>query len=165
MLTCIGSVNDIDAAKLFHFFQIARNYAFFLESSRKIAEDLGRHRSTVDRETVRNGDGGACCWKKAREKASKHRSAASSKPRRTGLEQWSLVEEKPEPGWNPEQVSGRLRREGGPRGGRRPCLHLRRRGKKPNWKGGPVPNRTGNSERTRRRRVEKGADSQAIGRS
>ena len=86
-------------------------------SNRRIAEDLGRRRSTGDRETARNGDGGAYCWKKAREKAAKRRSDASSKPRRTSLEQWSLVGEKPELGWSPEQVSGRLRKEGQPTAG------------------------------------------------
>ena len=73
-----------------------------------------------------------------------------------------MVEERLAEGWSPEQVAGRLRKEGEPMAGR-PWIyrhvhedrkaggdlwrHLRRRGKKPNWKGGAHAGRVDISER------------------
>ena len=84
----------------------------------KISEYFGRHRSSGDRETARNGGGQAYCSMRDREKASKRRSAASSKSRRKEPDQWSLGEQKPDLGWRVEPVSVRPRGEGLPTAGR-----------------------------------------------
>ena len=104
----------------------------------------------------------------AQGKAEGRRSAASSVPRRMTPDLWRMVEERLAEGWSPEQISGRLRKEGHPMAGRqwiqrhvhadrraggRLWRHLRRRGKRPNRKGGAhagrghIPGRVDISER------------------
>ncbi len=83
-------------------------------------------------------------------------------------ELWRMAEERLAEGWSPEQVAGRLRKEGEPmagwewiyrhvradrKAGGGLWRHLRRRGRKPNWKGGRhsgrgrIPGRVDISER------------------
>ena len=103
-----------------------------------------RHRSDY-RELKRNRGGRGYRYKQAQGTAVQRRREASSTARKMTGEQWSLVEEKLDEGWSPEQVSGRLAydgqvqvspewiyhgvREDRRRGGRL-YLKLRQRGKK-----------------------------------
>jgi transposase, IS30 family len=77
-----------------------------------IARALGRHRSTIGRELQRNTrkDGGyrACT---AQERANGRRSRSRRNWHFTDQD-WSVVNEKLEELWSPEQISGRLRRLG-----------------------------------------------------
>ena len=81
----------------------------------------------------------------------RRRGAAPSVPRKMTPELWRMVEERLVRGWSPERVSGRLRLEGHQVAGRQWIYrhvhadrraggglwrHLRRRGKRPNRKGG-----------------------------
>ncbi len=81
----------------------------------------------------------------------RRRGAAPSVPRKMTPELWRMVEERLVRGWSPERVSGRLRLEGHQVAGRQWIQrhvhadrraggglwrHLRRRGKRPNRKGG-----------------------------
>ncbi len=117
-----------------------------------IAARLGRDRSSVWRELRRNaGGGGGYSPGEAQGRAEARRSAASSVPRRMTPDRWARVEGLLAEGWSPEQVAGRLRLEGGwtvgrqwtsgrvradRKAGGRLFLLLRRRGKRPNWRGG-----------------------------
>ena len=133
-----------------------------------IAAQLGRSRSTLSREIGRNSGGRGYRHIQAQRKAEGRRSAASSVARKMTPERWAMVEARLAEGWSPEQVSGRLRKEGLPMAGRELIYRhvradrkkggalwrfLRRRGKKPNWKGGQhagrghIPGRTDISER------------------
>ncbi len=133
-----------------------------------IARQLGRDRTTVWREVRRNGGGRGHRHRQAQGKASARRSAASSVPGKMTPERWRLVEDRLADGWSPEQIAGRPGKEGVPMAGRqRTCRHiradrkvggrlylfLRRRGKRPNWKGGRhsgrghIPDRVDISER------------------
>ncbi len=133
-----------------------------------IARQLGRDRTTVWREVRRNSGRRGYRHKQAQRKADRRRSAASSVARKMTPELWRMAEERLAEGWSPEQVSGRLRKEGEPMAGRQWIYerihadrkaggglwrHLRRRGKKPNWKGGAhtgrgrIPGRVDISER------------------
>jgi IS30 family transposase len=83
------------------------------KSTGQIARELGRHRSTIWREVSRNSsrhDGGYRPFR-AVEMASGRRSRS-----RRGLNfsawQLHLVEENLKQGWSPEQISGRLKRNG-----------------------------------------------------
>ena len=133
-----------------------------------VAQQLGRPRSTVSREVRRNGGGRGQRHKQAQRKPDARRRGASSVPRKMTPGPWAMVEERLAEGWSPEQVSGRLRLEGHPMAGRQWIYrhvwtdrkaggglwrHLRRRGKKPNRKGGShagrgcIPGRVDISER------------------
>ncbi len=133
-----------------------------------IARQIGRDRTTVRREIRRNGGGRGYRHLQAQGKASARRSAASSVARKMTPERWTTVEDRLAEGWSPEQIAGRFRKEGIPMAGRewiyqhvradrkaggRLFLFLRRRGRKPNWKGGRhsgrgrIPDRTDISER------------------
>ncbi len=134
-----------------------------------IAARLGRDRSSVWRELRRNaGGGGGYSPGEAQGRAEARRSAASSVPRRMTPDRWAQVEGLLAEGWSPEQVAGRLRLEGGwtvgrqwtsehvradRKAGGRLFLLLRRRGRKPNWRGGRhsgrghIPGRMDISER------------------
>ncbi len=116
-----------------------------------IARQLGRSPSSVPRGIRRNGGARGYRHAQAQRLAEGRRSAASSVPRKMTPGLWALVEERLAEGWSPEQVSGRLRLEGHPvagrqwiyrhvhadrRAGGRLWRHLRRRGKRPNRKGG-----------------------------
>jgi len=133
-----------------------------------IARQLGRDRTTVWREVRRNSGGRGYRHRQAQGKAEARRSAASSVPRKMTPELWRMVEERLAEGWSPEQVAGRMRLEGEPMAGRQWIYrhvhedrkaggglwrHLRRRGRKPNRKGGAhagrghIPGRVDISER------------------
>ncbi len=133
-----------------------------------IARQIGRDRTTVWREIRRNGGGRGYRHRQAQGKASARRSAASSVARKMTRERWRAVEDRLAEGWSPEQIAGRFRKEGIPMAGRewiyqhvradrkaggRLYLFLRRRGKKPDRKGGRhsgrgrIPDRTDISER------------------
>ncbi len=133
-----------------------------------IAARLGRDRSSVWRELRRNGGDSGYSPGEAQGMAEARRSAASSVPRKMTAERWAHVEGCLAEGWSPEQVAGRLRLEGGWAVGRQWIyerlkadrkaggelfLLLRRRGKKPNWRGGRhsgrghIPGRVDISER------------------
>ncbi len=116
-----------------------------------IAARLGRDRTTVWRELRRNGGGGGYSPGEAQGRAEARRSAASSVPRRMTPDRWAQVEGLLAEGWSPEQVAGRLRLEGGwtvgrqwtsgrlkadRKAGGRLFLLLRRRGRKPDRRGG-----------------------------
>lgn len=120
------------------------------QSQVAIAAQLGRPRSTVHREIRRNSGGRGYRHKQAQSKAETRRKQASSAPRRLTPQVWAEAQEKLQEGWSPEQISGRFRLEGRPVGRQRIYdrvhedrkaggdlyKHLRRRGKKPSWKGG-----------------------------
>ncbi len=133
-----------------------------------IARQLGRDRTTIWREVRRNSGGRGYRHKQAHGKASARRSAASSVPRKMTPELWRTVEDRLVEGWSPEQIAGRLRTQGVTMAGRQWIYRhvradreaggtlyrcLRRRGKKPNWKGGRhagrghIPGRVDISER------------------
>ncbi len=120
-------------------------------SNGAIARQLGRHPATISREIRRDGGGRGYRQGQAWRKATERRSEASSVPRKLTEGRWAKVVAKLEEGWSPEQVSGRLRLEDPGMVGRQRIYdlvradrrdggtlfgHLRRRGKKPNWKGG-----------------------------
>ena len=137
-------------------------------SNGAIARQLGRSPSSVSREIRRNGGARGYRHAQAQRKAEARRVAASSVPRRMTPDLWRMVEERLAEGWSPERISGRLRKEGEPMAGRQWIQrhvradrraggglwrHLRRRGKRPNRKGGAhagrghIPGRVDISER------------------
>ena len=128
----------------------------------------GRDRTAVRREIRRNGGGRGCRHGQAQAKASARRGAASSVAGKMTPERWRTVEDRLAEGWSPDRTAGRFRKEGIPMAGReRICqcvradrraggrlyLFLRRRGRKPDRKGGRhsgrgrIPDRTDISER------------------
>jgi len=82
-------------------------------SKAEIARQLGRHPSTIGRELRRNAamHDGAYRPSKAQERTNGRRSRTRRGSAFTALE-WMLVEDRLVEGWSPEQISGRLRREG-----------------------------------------------------
>ena len=120
-------------------------------SNGAIARRPGRSPSSVSREIRRNGGARGYRHAQAQRRAEGRRGAAPSVPGKMTPELWRMVEERLAEGWSPEQVSGRLRLEGHPMAGRqwiyrhvhadrkaggRLWRHPRRRGKRPNRKGG-----------------------------
>ncbi len=116
-----------------------------------IAGRLGCDRTSVWRELRRNAGGGGDSPGEAQGRAEARRSAASSNPGKMKPDRWAHVEGLLAEGWSPEQVAGRLRLEGGwtvgrqwtsehvradRKAGGKLFLLLRRRGKRPNWRGG-----------------------------
>lgn len=137
-------------------------------SGSAIARQLGRDRTTIWREVRRNDGDRGYRHKQAQGKASSRRSTASSVPRKMTPARWRMVAGRLAQGWSPDQIAGRLRKEGMPMAGRQWICrhiradrkaggglwrHLRRRGKTPNWKGGRhsgrghIPGRVDISER------------------
>ena len=137
-------------------------------SHRAIGRELGRHHTAIGREIKRNSGARGYRYKQAHDKATDRRRLASSVARKMTDEMWRQVEEKLAAGWSPDQIAGRFRRECKVMVGRERiyqyiradrkaggCLykHLRRRGKKPNWRGGRhagrgvIPGRVDISER------------------
>ena len=137
-------------------------------SQREIAVQLERDPGTISREISRNR--GKCGYrhKQAQGKATSRLREASEVPRKMTPDRWEVVEEQLEEGWSPEQISGRYRRLGkvmacrewiyqhvraNRHAGGTLYKHLRRRDKKPNWKGGRhagrghIPGRVDISER------------------
>lgn len=82
-------------------------------SQSRIARRMGRHRSTISRELRRNAarHDGRYRAHAAIERTSARRSL-SRRNRRFSESQWALVEEKLKEDWSPEQIAGRLGREG-----------------------------------------------------
>ncbi len=120
-------------------------------SMRGIAGDLNRSPATISREVARNRGGRGYRHGQAQEKAVARRSEASGVPRKLTEALWRRITGLLRQGWSPEQVEGRLKRLGEETVGREwicrqvradrkaggdLCLCLRRRGRKPNWKGG-----------------------------
>ncbi len=116
-----------------------------------IARQLGRSPSSVPRGIRRNGGARGQRHARAQRRSEARRRAAASVPSRMTPEPVALVEGRLAEGWSPEQVAGRLRLEGHPVAGRQWIYrhvhagrraggglwrHLRRRGKRPNRKGG-----------------------------
>ncbi len=140
-------------------------------SYRQIAVSLGRNHATISREIKRNSGKRGYRYKQADKSAKRRRREASAVPRKMTQERWAMVEDRlVNEHWSPEQISGRLHREGvlsvstkwiysriwadRKAGG---TLHksLRRRGKKPNRRGrdgsgrGVIPGRVDISKRPR----------------
>ena len=120
-------------------------------SDAAVARRPGRDRATVWRGVRRNSGERGYRHAQARRRSEARRCAAPSVPRRMTPELWRMVEERLAEGWSPERISGRLRKEGEPMAGRqwiqrhvhadrkaggRLWRHLRRRGRRPNRKGG-----------------------------
>ncbi len=120
-------------------------------SQREIARELGRDSGTISREMSRNRGQRGYRHKQAHGNATSRRREASAVPRKMTPERWEVAEEWLREGWSPEQIAGRYRQQGEVMAGkewiyehvRADCraggtlyLCLRRRGKKPNWRGG-----------------------------
>ena len=138
-----------------HLTQDQRSQLYSLKSMGhtviEIANHLGYHRSTIYREVQRNIGGRGDRNRQAQQKASERRQKASATPRKMTSEKWQRVRDLLSQGWSPEQIAGRGQRQGESLPGREWIYryvrqdrreggqlyrHLRRRGKKPNWKGG-----------------------------
>lgn len=138
-------------------------------SQRKIARHLERDPSTISREIKRNTGKRGYRYKQADESAKHCRSEASSTPRKMTEEVRAMVRSLlAKRRWSPEQIAGRLRREGVVSVSAK-CIYnyiwedraaggtlyksLRRRGKKPNRRGrdgsgrGVIPGRVDIRER------------------
>ena len=137
----------------------------------KIAGELGRHHTTISREAKRNSAKKGYRHKQAEEFAKHRRREASSVPRKMTEQLWAMVENlMVQQHWSPEQIAGRLRREGvvsvsakwiynyiwaDRAAGGTLFRNLRRRGKKPCRRGtdgsgrGVIPGRVDISERPR----------------
>ena len=120
-------------------------------SKREIARELGRDPGTISRELSRNRGQRGYRHKQAHGKATSRRREASAVPRKMTPERWAVVEDRLREGWSPEQIAGRYRQQGEVMAGKERIYqhvrgdrkaggtlyrHLRRRGKKPNWRGG-----------------------------
>jgi IS30 family transposase len=79
-----------------------------------IAETLDRDKSTISREIARNSDpDGRYSAATAQKRASSRASAASCRAPRVGPERWEYVEKRlTEDQWSPEQIAGRMERDG-----------------------------------------------------
>ena len=140
------------------------------DSQRKISVAIGCSVSTVSRELERNSGDRGYHFKQAQELSEDRRRAASSAPRKMTRALWEVVEDRLALGWSPEQIAGRLDRDGvvsvsfqwiyrhvwdDRAGGGGLYLNLRRRGKKRNRRGrdgagrGVIPGRVDISARPR----------------
>ena len=82
-------------------------------SQAAIARQLGVHRSTIKRELDRNTGARSYRFKQAQEKASQRRKTASCAPRKMKPDLVKLIEEKlTQEQWSPDQISGRLAKDG-----------------------------------------------------
>ncbi len=121
------------------------------KTQREIARQLGRDPGTISREMSRNRGQRGYRHKQAHGKATFRRREASGVPRKMTPERWEVVADRVREGWSPEQIAGRYRLQGEVMAGREWIYrhiradrrsggtlyrHLRRRGKKPNWRGG-----------------------------
>lgn len=82
------------------------------DSLPRIAEELGVHKSTIYRELERNQGGRGYRFKQAHEKACERRSKASSHRNKMIPGTISIIEEKLNLQWSPEQISGWLKKKG-----------------------------------------------------
>lgn len=134
---------------------------------KEIALQLGVTPGTISRELKRNSGERGYRFKQAQEKSERRRHEASSKPKRMTENMVKLIDSKLEMKWSPEQISGLLKASGSPishesiyrhiwankRSGGELYKHLRRSGKKYNYKGGSkagrgcIPNRVDIKER------------------
>ncbi len=120
-------------------------------SQRPMADQLGRDVSTISRELRRNRGQRGDRHQPAQGKATSWRRAASAVPWKMTPERWAVVEDRLQAGWSPEQIAGRFQQQGEVMAGREwiyPSVRadrpaggdldrcLRRRGKKPNGRGG-----------------------------
>ena len=138
-----------------HLTQEERSQIYSLKSMGhtmiEISNHLGYHRSAIYRELQRNTGGKGYRYRQAQQKATERRRKASAAPRKVTPEKWHRVTEWLQQGWSPEQIAGRGKRQGeglpgrewiyqyvrqDRREGGQLYQQLRRRGKKPNWKGG-----------------------------
>jgi transposase, IS30 family len=132
-------------------------------SQAAIARQIGVNRSTISRELARNSGKRGYRFKQAQAKASGRRKAASLVPRKMTPGLVSQIEEKlTQEQWSPDQISGRLRKQGiafisheciyqhvwaDKKNGGNLYLHLRHSGKKYNRRKGKnagrglIPNR------------------------
>jgi IS30 family transposase len=76
------------------------------QQSKKIAEIIGVHASTISRELKRNLGKKGYRPKQANQKAQERKHGAK---KRIGIETWKYIEQKLIKEWSPEQVSGRLK--------------------------------------------------------
>ena len=81
-------------------------------SIRKIAKQLTKSVSTIAREIKRNSGKCGYRYKQAHEKATVRRKNASNIPRKMTDELIAKIERGLRAGWSPEQIAGRLEREG-----------------------------------------------------
>ena len=82
-------------------------------SQAHIARKIGVDPSTISRELVRNTGARGYRFKQAHEKASHRRKEASDKPRKMTPDLVELIEEKlTREQWSPDQISGRLAKDG-----------------------------------------------------
>src|SRR5271165_513412 len=82
-------------------------------SQAHIARKIGVDPSTISRELVRNTGARGYRFKQAHEKASQRREEASDKPRKMTPDLVELIEEKlTQEQWSPDQISGRLAKDG-----------------------------------------------------
>ena len=82
-------------------------------SQAHIARQIGVDPSTISRELVRNTGARGYRFKQAHEKASQRRKKASDKPRKMTPDLVELIEEKlTQEQWSPDQISGRLAKDG-----------------------------------------------------
>jgi len=78
-----------------------------------IARVLGRHRSTVGREVRRNGTPRDDCYRpQLADWYARGRRSRSRRNQRFSLADWDRIRTLLREGWSPEQVAGRLRRQG-----------------------------------------------------
>ncbi len=127
----------------------ARLYRGF--SKREMARDLGRDPATISRETLRNRGQRGYRHQQADGQATARRQAASAVPRKMTPERWAVVEDRLQAGGSPEQIAGRYRQPGEVMAGKEwiyPQVRAdrqaggtryrcrRRRGQKPNGRGG-----------------------------
>jgi len=79
-----------------------------------IAATLDREKSTISREIARNSDpDGRYSAAAAQKRASARASAATCRASRIGPERWAYVEKRlTEDQWSPEQIAGRMKRDG-----------------------------------------------------
>ena len=120
-------------------------------SIREIAGELGRSPATISREIARNRGGRGYRHRQAQARASARRREASGVPRKLTGALWRRIRGLLEEGWSPEQIEGRLKLLGEETVGREWICRqvradrkaggdlyrcLRRRGRKPNWRGG-----------------------------
>lgn len=107
---------------MLHYHQITREERYTLATLRKqvprpsiseIARLMGRHPSTISRELRRNSTpyDGRYRWRRAQEQANGRRSR-SRRNSRLSADQWQLIEALLHANLSPEQISGRLRRDG-----------------------------------------------------
>ncbi len=131
-------------------------------SEREMARDLGRDPATISRETSRNCGLRGYRHQLADGQATARHQEASAVPRMMTPERWAVVEARLQEGWSPEPIAGRYRQPGEGMAGQEwidPHLRAdrqaggtryrcrRRRGQKPNGRGGHIPDRIDLAER------------------